>query len=337
MVPNTPFAPLLLYQTFVQNLNIHMRRILKKVLYTPLFLVLLLNFIAAFHAWKFTHFYEDNRHRNKRPEEMNTGEKLQIIFLGVRLSKSITSTHPDVPYETVRLLTSNGLHLEGWWMPVTNAKGAVILFHGYGGNKGSHLPEADWFRQLGYSTFMIDFRAHGNSDGSTCSIGYKEAEDVKLAWDFVASKTRQPITLWGMSMGAAAILKAVPEYHLTPQKIILESPFASLVDAVKSRMRSVHLPTVPLSQLLTFWGGTEQGFWGFSHNPEDYATQIQVPVLYMWGQQDIRVTSDETQRVFSHLATNNKKLYIFKDAGHQSFCLKDGPVWKKLTQDFMAQ
>ncbi|NML35996.1 alpha/beta hydrolase [Chitinophaga sp. G-6-1-13] len=314
-----------------------MRRFFKKALYALLFLVLLFNCITAFHAYKFTHFSENNRHRNKRPEEMNIGEKLNIIFFGVRLSKSITSARPNIPYDTVQLLTANGLHLEGWWMPVTQAKGTVILFHGYGGNKGSHLPEAYWFRQLGYNTFLIDFRGHGNSDGTACSIGYKEAEDVKLAWDYVRSRSNQPVSLWGMSMGAAAIMKAVPEYHLTPQKIILESPFATLLDAVKSRMRAVHLPATPLSHMLTFWGGLELGFWGFGHNPEDYARHIQVPVLYCWGQQDIRVTPDETRRVFGQLATQQKQLHIFKDAGHQSFCQKDGTVWKQLVKDFMAQ
>lgn len=313
-----------------------MSRILRKTGYVCLFLFLVLNVITAFHAWKFTHFYEEDRHRNKKPEEMSTGEKLQVILFGVRLSKSVTSKKPGVPYETVRLLTGNGLHLEGWWIPVANPVGTVILFHGYGGNKGSHLPEAACFQQLGYNTFLIDFRGHGNSDGSTCGIGYKEAEDVKLAWDYVTGKSNKPVILWGMSMGAAALLRAIPEYHLTPQKIILETPFATLVDAVKSRMRSVHLPATPLSQLLTFWGGIEQGFWGFNHNPEDYARNIQVPVLYLWGRQDIRVTENETQRVYSHLASRDKKLYIFEDAGHQSFCQKDPQIWKKLVKDFTA-
>ncbi|MBC9933643.1 alpha/beta hydrolase [Chitinophaga qingshengii] len=314
-----------------------MRRFFKKALYTLLFITLLFNCIAAFHAWKFTHFYENNRQRNKRPEEMNVGEKLKMIFFGVRLSKSITSTHPNITYDTVQLLTSNGLHLEGWWMPVPNAKGSVILFHGYGGNKGGPLPEAYWFRQLGYNTFLLDFRGHGNSDGSTCTIGYKEAEDVKLAWDYVQARSKQPITLWGVSMGAAAVLKAVPEYHLTPQKIILEAPFATLVDAVRSRMRAVHLPATPLSQMLTFWGGLELGFWGFGHNPQDYARQVKMPVLLFWGQRDPRVTNDETRRVFNQLASPQKQLYVFKDAAHQSFCMKDGPVWKQLVKDFMAK
>lgn len=312
-----------------------MKRFLKRAAWTCLSLVLLLNIITAFHAWKFTHFYDDGGRRNKPPEQMSTGEKLRTILFGVSIAKSVTTAHPAVPFETVILRTQKGLQLEGWWIPVKAPKGTVILFHGYNGNKGSLFPEADHFRALGYNTFLLDFRAHGNSEGYTCSVGYKEAEDVKLAWDYVQQKRKQPVVLWGVSMGAAAILKAVPEYGLTPQKVILQCPFASLTDAVKSRMRSVHLPAFPFSQVLTFWGGVEQGFWGPGFKPENYARQIHMPVLYFYGQKDIRVMPAETQAVFSNLGTQQKKLHIFPNAGHQSFCGKDSAAWRKEVTAFL--
>ncbi|MGO4294094.1 alpha/beta hydrolase [Chitinophaga sp. RAB17] len=312
-----------------------MKRFLKKAAWTCLFLFLLLNITTAFHAWKFTHFYDEGGRRNKLPEQMSTGEKIRTILFGVSIAKSVTTARPAVPFETVLLHTKKGLRLEGWWIPVKAPKGTVILFHGYNGNKGSLFPEANRFRELGYNTFLLDFRAHGNSEGYTCSVGFKEAEDVKLAWDYVQQKSSRPIVLWGVSMGAAAILKAVPEYALTPQKLILQCPFASLTDAVKSRMRAVHLPASPLSQMLTFWGGVEQGFWGPGYQPESYARQIHMPVLYFYGQQDIRVLPGETQAVFSNLGTRQKKLHVFPNAGHQSFCGKDSAVWMREVTAFL--
>lgn len=314
-----------------------MKRFFKRLAWTCIVLFILLNIIGAFHAWKFTHFYEDGGRRNKLPEQMSAGEKIKTILFGVRIAKSATTNFPSVPYETVLLHTTGGLRLEGWWIPAKAARGTVILFHGYNGNKGSLFPEADRFRSLGYNTFLLDFRAHGNSEGYTCSVGYKEAEDVKLAWDYVKQKSNQPVILWGVSMGAAAILKAVPEYGLTPKQLILQCPFATLTDAVKSRMRSVHLPAFPFSQILTFWGGVEQGFWGAGFRPESYARQIHMPVLYFYGKQDIRVMAHETQEVFSHLGTQQKKLYIFPKAGHQSFCGKDSTAWMREVTAFLQQ
>jgi uncharacterized protein len=310
-------------------------KFLKRLLYLCLVLFLLLNVIAAFHAWKFTHFYPPGIYNNKKPEQMNAWEKTKVILFGVRLSKSVIKSFPETAYKTVSLHTSEGLRLEGWWIPVRNPKGTVILYHGYGASKTALLPESAYFHQLGYNTFLLDFRAAGNSDGSTCTIGYREAQDVKLAYDYVKSNGEKHIILWGMSMGAAAILKAIPEYHLQPEKVILECPFATLTDAVKARMRAVHLPPTPLSQMLTFWGGVELGFWGAGYKPEQYAKQLHMPVLLCWGRHDPRVYKAETDIIYKHLNTSKKTLVIFEESGHQSFYRNEGEKWKKAVHTFL--
>jgi alpha-beta hydrolase superfamily lysophospholipase len=309
-------------------------KLLKRLLYFLLILFLLLNIIAAFHAWKFTHFYPAGAFKNKKPEQMNTLEKVKMVTLGVRLSKSVIRLQPDVPFETVFLHTKDGLKLEAWYIPVPKAIATVILFHGYNTCKDAYLPEAYYFRQLGYNTLMIDFSGNGNSDGNTCTVGYKEAEDVKLAYEYVKQKDKH-IILWGMSMGAAAIIRAVPAYQLQPDKLILESSFATLTDAVKGRMRAVHLPGTPLAQMLTFWGGVEQGFWSLGFKPERDARQINMPALVCWGSHDTRVTRAETDLIFQHLNSHKKQLVVFTESGHQSFCRHEPVKWKKAVKEFL--
>ena len=266
---------------------------------------------------------------------MDVWEKTKVILFGVRLSKSVIKHFPATPYKTVSLHTPDGLRLEGWSIPAKNPKGTVILYHGYGGSKDPMLSEAAYFHQLGYNTFLLDFRASGNSDGSTCTIGYREAQDVKLAYDYVKSCGEKHIVFWGMSMGAAAILKAIPQYDLRPENVILECPFATLTDAVKARMRAVHLPGTPFSQLLTFWGGVELGFWGPGYKPEQYAKKLSMPVLLCWGRHDPRVYKSETDIIFKHLGTTDKTLVIFENSGHQSFCRNEGEKWKNTVRTFL--
>jgi esterase/lipase len=310
-------------------------KLLKRISRILLILFLLLNVLTAFHAWKFTHFYAPGAFSNKKPEQMSVLEKVKTILLGVRLSKSAIRHTPETKYATINLTTANGLHLEGWWMPIPQAKGTVILFHGYNGGKDGPLPEAAYFRELGYSTLLMDFRAHGNSQGYVCTVGYKEAEDVMLAYNFIQQKGEKHILLWGVSMGAAAILRAVPHYQLHPEKVILECPFATLTDAVKGRIRAVHLPTTPLSQLLTFWGGIENGFWGFNFKPAIYAQSITMPALVCWGKQDARVTAAETTEIYQQLTTKQKKLVVFDQSGHQSFCRNEPLKWKQNISAFL--
>jgi alpha-beta hydrolase superfamily lysophospholipase len=311
-------------------------RYLKRSFRILFILLIVLNVILAFHAWKFTHFYDDVNHRNKRPEQMSTWEKARLVLFGVDLSKPVLSSFPEVAYETVYLKTRNGLRLEGWWIPAARpAKGSIVLLHGYGSTKGAKLPEAMYFREQGYNTFLLDFRAHGNSEGHSCSIGFKEAEEVKLAYDHVRSRGTQPVILWGMSMGAAAILKAVPEYNLQPDRLILEAPFATLTDAVKSRMWAVHLPGTPLAQIITFWGGLEQGFWAPGYKPAVYAQKVSMPVLLCWGREDIRVMAYETNTIFRQLGSQQKKLVVFEHSGHQSFYRSETAKWTAAVNAFL--
>ena len=90
--------------------------------------------------------------------------------------------------------------MPAWYRSIPDAKGTVALFHGHGGNKSDILPEAFAFMRMGYNIFLLDFRAHGNSEGHTCTIGFNESEDVKLAYDFIRAKGEKNLVLWGVSL-----------------------------------------------------------------------------------------------------------------------------------------
>ena len=59
------------------------------------------------------------------------------------------------------------------------------MFHGYGSSRSEIIPEATAFYNLQYNVFMIDFRAHGSSEGDICSMGYFEANDVRAAYNYI--------------------------------------------------------------------------------------------------------------------------------------------------------
>jgi uncharacterized protein len=312
-------------------------RFFRRLLYFALFVFLLLNVVAAFHAYQFTHFYDDESLRRLKPEDLSTLEKAQMVFTGTRFPKSKIKSQPDQPFERVLLKTEEGLNLEGWYVKAKPGKGTVILHHGHGSSKSAVLPEAAYFHQLGYHTFSLDFRAHGNSEGNACTIGYKETEETKLAYDYIRSRGEKNIILWGVSMGAATILKAVPEHQLQPSRIILECPFGTLQDAVKGRVKMMHLPPSPIAEMLTFWGGVEQQFWAFDYEPAEDAKRIDCPVLLNWGLHDARVSRQETDLIYTNLPTTRKQLVVFENSGHQSYCRNEETQWKKAVKSFLSE
>lgn len=293
--------------------------------------------MAAFHAYKFTHFYPESEIEVKKPEAMNGWDKTKAILFGVNYPKSKNAAKPNIAYTTETFLTENKLKIESWYIKVPNAKGTVILFHGHGASKSKVLNESEYMNSIGYSTLLVDFRAHGGSDGKVCTIGFDEAEEVKLAFDFISKSGEKDITLWGISMGAAAISRAMSEYKLAATRVILEMPFGTLQDAVKGRVRTMGLPQQPIATLLTFWGGTEQGFWAFNHNPRYYVKSIDCPVLLQWGALDARVTREEIDEVYANIASKEKKLVVYGESKHESLCNKENAKWTREVSGFMGK
>lgn len=304
-----------------------MKRFFKVLVRTVLGLFILVNVIVAFHAYKFTHFYNNGSVTIKNAGEKTGWDKAKDIFFGINAVKQKNTVTADSTFQTVYLKTTDGLKLEGWYLKADSAKGTVCLFHGHGGTKSGVFKEAEEFRKMGYNAFMIDFRAHGNSEGNTCTIGYDESEDVKLAYDYVKDKGEKNMVLWGISMGASTITKAIKDYQLTPKKVILEMPFGTIEDAAKGRLKIMGLPPQPLATLLTFWGGTEHGFWAFGMKPQEFVKDIHCPVLLQWGRNDPRVTKTEEDILFGNIGTSEKKFVIYETAGHESLCKKEPGKW----------
>jgi alpha-beta hydrolase superfamily lysophospholipase len=309
-----------------------MKKSKRKLLYLLGFVFLLLNTIACFHAYKFTHFDETITQKPKDPKDLVFTEKLQALLLGVSLPRPQNSSSPNFPFSEITL--NSNKKIVCWLSKIDNPKGTVILFHGYGGQKAKMIDKANEFIKLGYNTLLVDFMGSGKSEGNQTTIGFKEAEQVKTAFDYLESLGEKNIVIFGTSMGAAAILKAQNDYQLKVSKIIIECPFGTMLQTVKARFNNMHVPSFPMAYLLVFWGGTINGFNAFNHNPQNYASQVKCPVLLMYGLKDDKVSIDETNQIFNNL-NGPKKLVTFANASHENYLNKYKKEWLLAVTEFL--
>lgn len=315
-----------------------MKKWVKRVMYFLLFIVVFINIVAAFHAYKFTHFYDADTAPTARPEQMTAWEKVKVILTGVDYVKRPINETPAQAFENIDVETDEGLRLKGWYVPVENPLGTVILLHGHGGTRSGVVAEMKAFNSMGYNACAIDFRAHGQSGGNVSTIGYNETADLMAAYDFVKARGETRIILWGISLGAATIIKAMDDYpELNPERVILEMPFGTLEKAVEARLRMMNLPEQPFAALLTFWGGLQQGFWAFNHKPEDYAKELDVPVLLQWGRNDSRVSEEETSTILENIPVDDKRLVVYENSGHESLLKKEPAKWVTNVGAFLAK
>jgi len=315
------------------------RKIVVWIFRVLVFQLLLINISSAFHAYRFTHFYADEALRDQQASSGTIFLRTWRLIVGKKYPRSPVIYTPNVAYDSVHFTLKNGVKINGWYIKADSAIGTVIMIHGLGSNKGHPLNEASEFRALGYNTLLIDLRAHGTSEGEAFSLGYKESEEVKLAYDYISSKGEKTILLWGMSMGAVVIAKAVYDYDLKPSKVIFEMPFASLNHHLRSRARMLGFEAAekPFGFFVTFWAGLEQGYWGFRHQTTNYVTRLECPVLLQWGAQDQYVKEKEIKEVFAKIGSEKKKLVVYENSGHVPLCWSENEKWQKEVTAFLQQ
>jgi pimeloyl-ACP methyl ester carboxylesterase len=304
----------------------------RKTLWALASIFIMMNIVAFVHAWKFTHFSENDHERTPDPKELTWLNKIEILFTGIDNPKPQHQSFPTKNYEVVNFKDSG---VSCWHFKIVNPKGTVILFHGYAGEKSSLLDRSYFFNSLGYNSLLVDFLGSGDSKGSSTSIGFHEADQVLACYNFISSTGEKNIFLFGTSMGAAAILKSIHDYHFSPTGILLECPFGSLYNTVCARFRNMNLPCFPMAALLSFWGGVQQGYWAFDHNPSQYAKSVTCPALLMFGEMDDRVSRQETDEIFSGFK-NFKILKTYPKNGHSIFTPENETTWRSDVSAFLG-
>ena len=311
----------------------------KRLFWTSAAAFVLINIIAIFHSYNFTHFDDSDIAKTQKPEKLNFIGKVNALLFGVNNPRPVNKTKPAGNYESVELQSNK--KIEAWYLRTTNigsnhvAKGTIIICHGYGGEKSSMLDKAEVFDSLGYDTFLIDFMGSGGSEGNTTTIGYEEAEQVRSAYAYLKNRSINNVYLFGTSMGAVAILKAMNDYNLRVSGLILECPFGTMYQTVAARFKNMNVPAFPMAGLLVFWGGVQNGFWAFGHNPVDYAKKITCPTLLLYGEQDKNVSREEIDDIYNNLV-GPKILKTYKLAGHENYLNKYKSEWTQDLGGFLA-
>jgi len=223
----------------------------------------------------------------------------------------------------------NNITLSAWYCDRGKTTPLVILFHGYSKEKTSLLKEAKAFLGLGASVLLPDFRGSGGSSESYTTLGFHESEDVAAAVRHAHAHLSHAATiLFGQSMGSVAVLRAIHAHGISPDAVILEGVFDTMLNTVRNRFDSMGVPSFPGARLLLFWGGKQQGFDAFAHNPVDYARSMKCPALFLHGANDPRAKLTEARAVFA-AASGPKVFKEFESVGH-------GPIVSKRPEDWKA-
>jgi pimeloyl-ACP methyl ester carboxylesterase len=235
----------------------------------------LLNAVAWMQAHAMTHYVPEGV-ATQKPEALTLPEKAWTILSGVTVPRPKNAFSPadkGLAYTELTIDAGQGEALDTWLVPATSpAPRLVIMFPGYAASKDSLLSAARALHGMECDLLMVDFRGAGGSSGQDTTLGFREAKDVALATGYASQEwpgRYRSIVLYGTSMGAAAVMRAVAVEKVQADALVLESPFNSLLDTASNRFHAMGLPAFPSAQLIMLWGSLESGYDGFTNNPEE--------------------------------------------------------------------
>ena len=296
-----------------------------------------LNVLAYNHARAMMRFSTGGT-RTSKPEDLSFPDKCRTLIMGVNVPRPVSELSPsalDPECRDISIRCPGGVVLGAWYCDRGRDTPLVILFHGYSAEKTAMLCEGRAFLDLGSSVLLVDFRGSGASSESYTTIGLREAEDVAAAVRYAReSLPHSSLVLFGQSMGAAAILRAVKDDGVVADAVILEAVFDTMLNTVRNRFHAMGVPSFPCAELLVFWGGKQWGFNGFAHNPVVYAEFLTCPALFLHGAEDPRATADEGRRVFAAVP-GAKEFKEFSGAGHEAYVSLYPDEWRATVAKFM--
>lgn len=242
------------------------------------------------------------------------------------------------PSEDLEILSFDGLRLHGRLLPLENAKGTILQFHGYrscpDGDFGCAVP---FMRSQGYQVLLVDQRAHQKSEGRYITFGILERQDA-LFWARELERRFGPehrLYFDGISMGAATVLMAsslpLPE---SVRGIIADSGFSSPNAIIGSVIRRLRLPAKPILWLMDLWCRLLTGASLGSYSVPEAMAQCQIPVLFVHGKADSLVPWEMSRENYD-ACQSKKTLLLVEGAEHGESFLVDRAACEKALAEFL--
>jgi uncharacterized protein len=208
----------------------------------------------------------------------------------------------------IEVPSEDGLLLRGWLSDVENARGTVVIGHGYRDDRRQMLALVPALAALGLRAVLFDFRAHGRSEGTRITIGHEEARDVRamLAW---AEQLGGPVSYVGFSMGAASYLLSRSEAHAA----VIDSPYDTLAGTIAVRGAFLRAP----SPMLAAFQRAKQDRCQLlidQVRPIDAVAKLARPTLFVFARGDAWIDSDCRARYRAAMSPSCE--YVEVEGGH---------------------
>ncbi len=241
--------------------------------------------------------------------------------------------------DRVEIKSFDGLTLRAMLIPCENAKGTVIMMHGYRSDGYADFSRVfEFYRKLSFNILLPHHRSHFSSEGKYITFGILEQYDCRDWIKYAAENIGGDIYLLGISMGAATVMLAsslsLPE---NVKGIIADCGYSSVWDELSYVLkRDYGLPAFPLMHLVNLRFKRVIGKDLRSASCSKAVAKTNLPILFIHGSSDNFVPCEMTMENYT-ACKSEKSLYISNGADHAVVSWVDPEGYKKSVTDFLTK
>ncbi|MCI0411462.1 alpha/beta fold hydrolase [bacterium] len=237
-------------------------------------------------------------------------------------SSDLTGYIPEAEYTThpFRFRSSDGIQISALRLEPARPNGhAVLVCHGLAHDKYSGIRYVQYLLREGYLLVLIDFRNHGESEGTITTYGHYEKQDLLATVRYLREGGFQGrIGILGASMGASIALMTAAECEEI-RAIILDSPFSSLTRiSTEWACKMTRCPEAVLQfsiRLAYCWLYVAYRFWVPEVEPAAIAKKLRCPIFLIHGGADEKIPPHHSREIYENVP-GEKELWIADNVGH---------------------
>lgn len=229
------------------------------------------------------------------------------------------------PSREVSVNSYDGLRLYGRFLPRENARGTILLFHGW---RSAGLLDFSCglrlYYEQGLNLLLVDQRSHGKSEGRYITYGVRERHDVHSWVGWHNRKFDCPVLLGGLSMGATTVLMACGEpMPENVRGVIADCGFTSPDAIIRKVIADRKLPRAPIAAMIDLQARLFAGFHLKEYSTLTALRESRLPTLLIHGEGDAFVPCEMSRQAYEACAAADKTLLTVPHAGHgQSYLVE---------------
>lgn len=231
------------------------------------------------------------------------------------IKDKISSKYQIKNYKEIKIPTHDGLKLDGWFIPVENAKATAIVLHGWGSDMEFGLSQSRFLLDLGYQLILFNARFWNYWENPYEYVGdfskdITDIEDVTKFAETLKGVDKNKLGVIGFSKGAR---KAIVAGGMYPQLKFVIADAAPTDAGYDNTEEEIALEKEVDQYIAEHFGQTADTA---QFDPINQIDKISPrPVLLLHGEKDTSVPIKCSQLLFDK-ALEPKAFKTFPKSGH---------------------